>query len=173
MYKGAVTALSTFPVQTQYDVIVLLKHRCLLIWGQIVSNQWHAALWNWIRGRFEFYFSALLDTVQKSWGDLLAPCNSKPSPKLPRTAACFRRHWYRWIIIYLWNIPVFVGRNINLSNETVSHTASPKGFQFPFLTAGSKKKPTSSPLIRCQTRNLNINSDRLYYSTGLPSFAVS
>ena len=68
---------------------------------------------------------------------------------------------------------LFVERNINLSNETVSHTGSPKGFQFPFLTAGSEKKPTSSPLIRCQTQNLNINSDRLYYSTGLPSFAVS
>lgn len=53
------------PVQTQYDVMVLLNRRCLLIWGLIVLNQRHAALWNWIRGRFEFYFSALLDNSEE------------------------------------------------------------------------------------------------------------
>lgn len=88
MVEGAVTAPSIFPVQTQSDVMVLLKRRCLLIWEPIALNQRQAAFWNWIRGRFEFHFSALLDPVKKSWGNLWIVILKLPTPKLSQTAGC-------------------------------------------------------------------------------------
>lgn len=119
MDEGAVTSPGTFPVQTQHDVIVLLKRRCLLVWERIVLNQRQAAFWNWIMGTFEFYFSALLDTytVKKSWGDhWIALCNSK----ITYTKASQNPRLLEMTLIQMdYNIPVFVGCNIHLSNEAV------------------------------------------------------
>lgn len=66
---------STIPVQTQEDAMILLKCRCLLIWGQIVFNQQHTALWNRIRGGFQFTIplSRFAWSVQKSWGNFSLP----------------------------------------------------------------------------------------------------
>lgn len=90
--EGAVTSLEHISCPNTYDVMVLLKCRCLLIWRQIILNQQRALPWNWIRGRFEFYISALLQwrNPEEIFEELLAilqllyPLQSFPKPQVVR-----------------------------------------------------------------------------------------
>lgn len=108
---------------------------------------------------FSFYYALKNPTeiLEQLFAVLKLP-DSKPYPQ--------KRALSKMTLIQM---RVFAEHNTQLHNET----AIPKSFQFPVPTAASETEPTSSLLIRCQTKKLNINTDRLYYSEGLPPFAKS
>lgn len=146
--------------------MILLKCRCLLIWGQIVFNQQHTALWNWIRGRFQFYFPDLPDRCTNPQ-EYLPPSVISPSKAFPNC----------------WSLDMaLIQKYTCVVCGTVTYTLVMRwcpckcSWRFPNPFRYSEQRETDQlpvPFIGRQTRKPSINNGRLYSSRRLSPFGLS